>query len=705
MVDEPQDLTEEGVSVTLEDDKDESSDENLSPLVQLINQSFTDSKNARSTAEERWLDANRNFRGLYGDRVKFTSTETSRAFIKITKTKVQAGYGQILDVIFGNGQLPISVSPTLSPTGIDETVHFDSQDPKKEIQIPEDLSNTSVVGFDGDGEDLEPGETLSSRTERVLDKLFKGIKFGKGAADTPQQRTVKPAEIAAFRMEKRIKDQLNESNAVNHVCDSIFESCLLGTGILKGPFTVRKEKPRWNPENGDYEPEIEISPKVSHVSVWDFYPDPIATDMDDVKYVIQRHNLSKSQLRALKKRAHFRSEKINLALEGEPDSNREHWETQISESSSAKSSDRYEVLEYWGTVDIEFVIDELDQTIPKNLKDQEEFQINAWVCNGILIRVVLNPFTPARIPYHVFHYEQDPYNFFGVGIAENMSDTQALMNGFVRMAVDNAVKAGNIMVEVDKNSLVPGQSMDVFPGKVWERESGAPGQAIFATTWPSTGPQNMDMFERMKQLADESTGLSNFASGQPNFGSVGRSAAGMSMLINSSSLNTKTVIKNIDNNLLQSLGEAMFAWNMQFNFDKDIVGDLSVNARGTANLIQKEVKIQKLLQALQLGQSPALLPYADLEQLWRSFIREMDLNEDDYTLDPEKAQAQASLISQVQQQTGNLPQPSSLPSGNNPNSENTGGVPGPNPGSDLAPVPSSFSQPTPQTGTGGVDES
>ena len=30
----------------------------------------------------------------------------------------------------------------------------------------------------------------------------------------------------------------------------------------------------------------------------------------------------------------------------------------------------------------------------------------------------------------------NPYSIFGVGIAENMDDTQTLMNGFMRMAVD-----------------------------------------------------------------------------------------------------------------------------------------------------------------------------------------------------------------------------------------------------------------------------
>ena len=107
-----------------------------------------------------------------------------------------------------------------------------------------------------------------------------------------------------------------------------------------------------------------------------------------------------------------------------------------------------------------------------------------WICNNKLIRMVLNPFKPAKIPYG-FSIRTNPYSFFGVGIAENMDDTQTLMNGFMRMAVDNAVLSGNMIVEVDETNLVPGQDLSLYPGKVFRRQGGAPGQAIFGTKFPN----------------------------------------------------------------------------------------------------------------------------------------------------------------------------------------------------------------------------
>ena len=61
---------------------------------------------------------------LYGPDVQFTETEKSRVFVKVTKTKTLAAYGQIIDVLFGNNKFPLSVDPTVLPDGVSESVHI-----------------------------------------------------------------------------------------------------------------------------------------------------------------------------------------------------------------------------------------------------------------------------------------------------------------------------------------------------------------------------------------------------------------------------------------------------------------------------------------------------------------------------------------------------------------------------------------------------
>ena len=79
----------------------------------------------------------------------------------------------------------------------------------------------------------------------------------------------------------------------------------------------------------------------------------------------------------------------------------------------------FEVLEYWGLMDAEYAR-EVGIEVSEEIDDLDEVQVNAWVSGTKILRAVINPFTPYRIPYHAFPYERNPYNFFGIGIAENM---------------------------------------------------------------------------------------------------------------------------------------------------------------------------------------------------------------------------------------------------------------------------------------------
>ena len=332
------------------------------------------------------------------------------------------------------------------------------------------------------------------------------------------------------KMEKKIHDQLEESNAKKQLRSTAFEAALFGTGIMKGSFAVDKEYANWN-DDGEYNPIFKTMPQTSNVSIWNFYPDPDASNMDEAEYVIERHKMSRSQLRALKRRPFFRSNAIDKALDMGENYNKEWWEHAMDEDNEDDYSQRFEILEFWGFVD-RTVIEDYDVEIPPELKDVDQVNVNIWVCNGCVLRLVMNPFTPAYIPYYVTPYEMNPYTMFGVGIAENMDDTQTLMNGFMRMSVDNGALSGNLLIEIDETNLVPGQDLSVYPGKVFRRQGGAPGQAIFGTKFPNVSQENMQMFDKARVLADESTGFPSFAHGQTGVTGVGRTASGISMLMN-----------------------------------------------------------------------------------------------------------------------------------------------------------------------------
>jgi len=635
-------------AIALEDTEDTvTEDVGVSSIIPFVHERFTRAEDYRNNDEERWLRAYRNYRGLYGSDVQFTEAEKSRVFIKITKTKTLAAYGQIVDVLFAGNKFPLSVDPTELPEGVVSDVHFDPKEPE---QMRGETSLSSPYGFKGDGRDLKPGDTLKTLQDKLgsLEEKLEPVqdKLKEGPGKTPTAIEFSPAMIAAKKMEKKIHDQLQESGANKQLRSSAFEMALFGTGIMKGPFALDKEYPNWNDE-GIYDPLFKTVPQVSHVSVWNFYPDPDASNIEEAQYVIERHKMSRSQLRALKKRPYFRSAVIDeVIIQGE-NYDKKYWEDDLSDYAPDHGVDRFEVLEYWGMCDIE-MLEEQGVEIPKELQTFDELQANVWICNGKLLRMVLNPFKPSTIPYVAAPYELNPYSFFGVGIAENMDDTQTLMNGFMRMAVDNAVLSGNLLIEVDETNLVPGQDLSVYPGKVFRRQGGAPGQAIFGTKFPNVSNENLQLFDKARQLADESTGMPSFAHGQTGVSGVGRTASGISMLMNAASGSIKTVIKNVDDYLLRPLGEGFFRFNMQFDFDSDIKGDLEVKARGTESLMANEVRSQRLMSFLQVASNPALAPFAKFQYVIREIAKSMDLDPDKVTNNMSEAALQAEIMKQFQ---------------------------------------------------------
>lgn len=647
-------------------------------IVSYVTERFNKAETARMTEEKRWITAYQNYRGIYSTDVQFTNTEKSRVFVKVTKTKVLAAYGQMSEVLFGNGKFPIVIDPTTLPEGVVESVHIETNDEVKKAE--------KAAGI----EPLLPGETMQSYRERLgsLKNELEPIEdIRPGPGMTPTQITFEPAMIAAKKMEKKIHDQLEESSANKHLRSTALECALFGTGVMKGPFAVEKEYPKWDETDGSYTPVIKTIPMVSNVSVWNFYPDPDAHSMEEAEYVIERHKMSYSEVRKLANRPYFRDNEIKIALKYGPNYTKEWWEQAMEDNTEQINTERFEVLEFWGNIE-RTTLEDHKVDIPAELKGKENIAVNIWLCNGRILRLVLNPFTPALIPFYAVPYEINPYSLWGIGIAENMDDTQTLMNGFMRMAVDNAALSGNLLIEIDETNLVPGQDLAVYPGKVFRRQGGAPGQAIFGTKFPNVSNENMQMFDKARVLADESTGFPSFAYGQTGISGVGRTASGISMLMSAANGSIRTVVKNIDDYLLAPLGKALFSFNMQFDFDPEIKGDLEVKAAGTESLMANEVRSQRLMQFLGVVQNPILAPFARLDYIVREIAKSMELDPDKVANSMQRAAIQAEILKTfqaAQPQQPQAPQGPQAPAG--VQAQDTTGSGGGNIGTGSVPVP------------------
>ena len=190
--------------------------DNLDPFIGFIKERFTQSENSRLYDEKRWLKAYRNYRGLYGPDMAFRENEKSKVFVKITKTKVLAAYGQIIEVLFSSGKFPIGITETPVPEGVDEYAYISkmNQPKAKANGSGNGAEPESPYGFSGDGGGLPKGATAESLMKDVAQN-YKDLGFEEGPApDNKSMPQIEPASLAAGKMQKLIHDQLEESEAI-----------------------------------------------------------------------------------------------------------------------------------------------------------------------------------------------------------------------------------------------------------------------------------------------------------------------------------------------------------------------------------------------------------------------------------------------------------------------------------------------------------
>ena len=314
-------------------------------LVGLIRERFQQAETSKIYDEKRWLKAYRNYRGLYGPETAFRENEKSRVFVKVTKTKVLASFGQIIEVLFSQGKFPLGVSPTSVPEDIADKAHLDPQ------QAQQEQEPISPYGFNGDGGEIPPGATVNDLMKN-LNQEYPNVGFKEGPSYTGSPQ-IEPARLAAEAMQKILHDQLEESKAITILRHVFFEMTLLGTGILKGPFTDLKEYNSFDTGEDDNGNLINVNikkvktiPSIEAVSCWDFYPDPNATNISDCDYVIQRHSYNKQQFQDLAEKPMFNSDAVMECLEMGPNYQTRGFESSLYDRENIQTiyKNRFEVL-------------------------------------------------------------------------------------------------------------------------------------------------------------------------------------------------------------------------------------------------------------------------------------------------------------------------------------------------------------------------
>lgn len=621
------------------EDIDGTQDTEIQSLGSRLSDVFSEYKDARKETENEWLKDLRQFQGMYEPEVLARLNESgarSKVFVGLTRTKVMAAYSRIVDLLFQHGDSYFGIEPTPIP----------QLDPLKAMQIREQAVMQITAASGGMAPELNE-DLIAARMSELEEEFLEAEQI--------------IAKEAAEKMAVEIHDQLIEANAEQKLKEAILESTIFGSGAIKAG-TIRIDRVQsysriQDPTTGQTGfalSQIEKAmPEVESVSIFDLYPDPYCTSLDDCEGLFRRHVLTRSQLRDLADRPGFDGDMIRYLIKHNRQGNHteeDHEKTRrriagINEYS--ESSNRFEVIEYWGEID-GYELEEHGVDIPEGTDLSDYFSSCVWFSGGKVIKVMLNPIQGYRVPYHIFPYERSPHQFWGTGVPRMMRDSQTTMNAATRIWIDNLALSSGPMMEVNTDLLAAGEDpTDIHPWRVFLREGGDGSMAAVRFYQPVANANGLNQIvELFRRFADETTSLPSYTHGEQTR-SLNKTATGISMLMGAANVALKSTIKNIDDFLLEPMVSALFHFNMEFGTNEKAKGDLKVISRGSTALIQKEVQSQRLLQFLSLVSNPMDAALVDRNQLLRDIAQSLDIDPDEVIKSEERLQAEQALQNQA----------------------------------------------------------
>ena len=539
---------------------------------------------AKRPIEYKMLAAMRQRNGEYeADKLQQIRAQGgSEIYMMITEVKCRAAESWLRDILLDSGAPPWDLHatpiPDLSPAQ------------GKEVQAMFAERVLKMVEEYGKAPNIE-------EMREIKEMVSQDFRFA----------VMREAQIRADRMKVKIQDQFAQGGWEQSFNDFITDLVTYPAAFVKGPIVRRQRALGWKTDATGrtvVEPIERLAPEFERVDPFRIYPEPGISDINE-GYLFELHRMTRMELSDLIGVPGYDEDAIRQVL---AEGNGTSWisedvELQKDEEERKyyaymRPTTEYDALEFWGKVSGQMLIEWglTEEEVPDPAR---EYDANVWLVGNYVIKAVLNYDPLGEKPYAKTSFIKCPGAFWGKGIPEIIEDLQGVCNAAARALVNNMGISSGPQVEVNVERLPPNEDItNLSPWKIWQTINdpvGSSAPAIRFTQPDSRATELMAVYEKFSRLADDHSGIPAYVYGDLNVQGAGRTSSGLSMLMGAAGKGIRQVVMHIDTDVVKPIVLRQFVYNMRYDEDESIKGDVEVVAKGAINLAVKEtVNIRRI---------------------------------------------------------------------------------------------------------------
>ncbi|MCR4293639.1 MAG: hypothetical protein NUV76_12270 [Candidatus Kuenenia sp.] len=403
------------------------------------------------------------------------------------------------------------------------------------------------------------------------------------------------AEISAMKMTRKIKDQLLDCKWEATFKEIIDDFVKYPACFIESPRIIKRKVSAWIVVNGRYEMSVKdvTSIDIRRISPFDVYPEPDSTGINN-GYLFIKERISTSELAefigvpgwddiAIRKILNIYS-KGGIRDWSSIDAERAKLENKTD--ISVIESDKLEVLRFFGNIKGDLLLEQgmSEDDIPD---DDKEYPVEIWTINGEKIKAILNFNKLGKKPIVMTSWEPQTGAFWGKGPPEMIADIQEECNSYKRILVYNSAMASGPLQEINIDRLEIGEDCETRPWKKYlvNSKQMLEAPAVRFTNVPLVVKEILILYERAKAEADEVLGILSFPGAK--LGRAAETSSGLSMVMTDSAKGIKYSASNIDD-LVSNVIKGIYNFNMIYDSDELIKGDLVIDVNGVGSVIAKE---------------------------------------------------------------------------------------------------------------------